>query len=51
MSLLEQNNTRKGQVNKLLEPEQELDTGGNKKYEMKNSAVYTNKAARGQIPE
>lgn len=51
MSLLEQNNTRKGQVNKLLEPEQKLDVGENKKYKIKDSAVYANKAARGQIPE
>ncbi len=46
MSLLEQDTTRKGQVDKAL-PELEKDvkfeTGGNKKYKVKaiiNSAVY-----------
>lgn len=43
ISLLEQNITRKRQVNKLSEPEKEFETEDNKKYKVKtiiNSIVY-----------
>ena len=50
MSLLEQDTTRKGQINELfLEPEPEFDVGNNKKYiveEIKDSTIYTKKAKK-----
>ena len=53
VSLLEQNTTRKGRINKLfLELEPEFDAGDNKKYEVKaiiDSAVYA-KEAEGHLP-
>ncbi len=50
MSLLEQDTTRKGQVDKALpklEKEFEFEAGGNKEYEVEaiiNSAVYGQQA-------
>ncbi len=53
MSLLEQDTTRKGRVNKALpEPEKEFEIGDNKEYEVKaiiDSAVY-NQQANNQMP-
>lgn len=52
MFLLEQNTTKKEQINELLESEPELDTGENKKYKVKtikNSIIYVNKAAGGKL--
>ena len=53
MSLLEQDNTKKGQINELfLEPEPEFDAGDNKEYKIEaiiDSAVYT-KEAEGHLP-
>ena len=50
MSLLEQDITRKGRINKLfLEPEPEFDAGDNKKYKVKaiiNNVVYAKKTER-----
>lgn len=50
--MLEQNATRKKQVNKLLELEIELDIRKDKEYKVevtKNSTVYT-KVVKGQLP-
>ena len=48
MSLLEQNTTKKGRVDKTLpEPEKEFEAGDNKKYKVEaiiNSAVYGQQA-------
>ena len=48
VSLLEQDTTRKGQMNELFpEPEPEFDAGNNKEYEaIIDSAIYTKKAER-----
>ena len=50
MSLLEQDTTKKRQMNKLFpKPEPEFDAGNNKKYEVKiikDSVVYTKEAKR-----
>ena len=50
VSLLEQNTTRKGQMNELFpKPEPEFDAGNNKKYEVEaiiDSAVYAKKAKK-----
>ncbi len=57
MSLLEQDTTRKKQVDKaLLEPEKDVkfEDGGNKEYEIEtiiNSAVYDQQANSDQMPE
>lgn len=53
MSLLAQNITKKGQINKLLKPQQELDLENNKKYAKDvicNSKIYIKERA-GQLPE
>lgn len=53
MLLLEQDSTREEQVNKLLGPEPKLDAGKEKEYEIeaiRDTAVYANNAAGGQIP-
>ncbi len=53
MSLLEQDNTRKRQVDKALpEPKKEFEAGDNKEYKVKaiiNSAVY-GQQANDQMP-
>ena len=53
MSLLEQDTTRKEQINKLfLEPEPEFDIGNNKKYEIeaiKDNIIYAKKV-EGHLP-
>ena len=50
MSLLEQDTTRKGRMNKLFsEPEPEFNAGDNKKYKVEaiiDSAVYAKKAEK-----
>ena len=50
MSLLKQNTTRMGWMNKLfLKPEPEFDIGNNKKYKIKairNNAIYAKEAKR-----
>ena len=50
MSLLEQNTTRKEQMNKLFpKPEPEFDAGNNKEYKVEiiiNSAVYAKEAEK-----
>ena len=57
MSLLEQNTTNKGQVDKIALPEAEKDmefeVGGDKEYEVKaiiNSVVYGQQAKNNQMP-
>lgn len=52
ISILEQDSTRKGRVNKLLEPEPDFDVGKHKEYKLetiKNSIVYANEAVGGQL--
>ena len=53
VSLLEQDTTRKGQMNKLFpEPEPKFDAGDNKEYKVeaiKDNAIYA-KEAEGQLP-
>lgn len=54
MLLLEQDSTRKEQVNKLSESEPKLNERHDKKYKIeaiKNSAVYDNKVAGDQLPK
>lgn len=52
ISLLEQNTTKKWQVNKLLESNPELHTTNNKEYKLeaiRDNAVYVNKVVGGQL--
>lgn len=54
MFLLKQNTSKKGQVNKLLEPELEFNVKKNKEYKVetiKDNAVYAIKDAGGQLSE
>lgn len=52
MSLLEQNITKKRQVNKLLDIELRFNAGKNKRYKVKaikDNVVHFNAAAKGQF--